>query len=241
MGVNCKIYLSNHAHPKKVYQVVRKYMGHEFEYDSFKDYSSNSKKEKKPINPEQEGSEKNPWHIRFKDDEDNYVIPEDLNYCQLIFKDLAENNYSALISYDYEDDSNMLNGEKLLNPSSEVVWCAIGKCLVDFFGGKMIYSDTNDDKFYVNKKAPQFPKQKAEQTSDERWYQYFNALNKVKPIQKADLDFIDNMGVTSVGQRSKKLMDFLEQYEKIIFLHQKLDKNLEKKTDSTSNSPLRKV
>jgi len=228
MGTNSRIYLPNHAHPKKIYEVVQKHMGHTFKNTTFKPDKLELLDVEKPA------SEQNPWHLQLIKKDLNSILATDLNHYSLEFTDLAESRYSVLIFVDLEDDPLMIDGKKMLAPPSEIVWCAVGECLVRFFGGTIIYNDQHESYYYTNKKAA-FPKQTKEQSSDNRWFQYYNALKDVQKIKKQDLNSLIDRGVASTGKRTEKLLDFLDRYENITMLHDQLENQLKGKATNNNS------
>lgn len=74
-------------------------------------------------------------------------------------------------------------GERLLNPRSTDFWIAIGRGLVDFFGGTIDYSDCDD--VSVDYQRPARADIHAE--ADDEWYALQNRKLAVKALTKEDL------------------------------------------------------
>ncbi len=218
MGVNAKIYLNAHAKPKDIMYVIIKSIGNEFSYKGSL---------KKEVDPTQLASKTNPWKI-IPVDLDYKINLSDMDYFELNFSDPCKQKYQTLLHLNIEDDPNSYNNEKLLSPKSNEIWLCIGKKLVDFFGGKMMYADCNDESdpknWYINKKAL-FPKKTKSQDGDERWYQFQNALNKLKPITKNELEEMNQFSVYPGDERIPTLGYYLEKME----MAEKLSKQLNRK------------
>lgn len=75
------------------------------------------------------------------------------------------------------------NGERLLNPPSTDFWVAIGRGLVDFFGGTIDHSDCDD----VDVDYEQPARAGIHAENDDEWYALQNRKLAVKPLTKADL------------------------------------------------------
>ncbi len=74
-------------------------------------------------------------------------------------------------------------GERLLNPPSTDFWIAIGKGLVDFFGGRVDFNDCDD--IDVDYEQPERDDIHAE--DDDEWYALQNRKLAVKALTKANL------------------------------------------------------
>jgi hypothetical protein len=207
MGVDTKIILSPHAKAEQVLEVIQKIIGVEFEYHTFEKVKPDFAKP---------SSKDNAWHCKPKESSDNYIKLEAVDYFTLHFKDCAGNQYYTLFHLDNEDYDTELS--KLMGPRSTGVWCAIGKRLVDFFGGKMMYADCNDwddpNNWYISKNSPKYPMKVKGQSGDDRWYQYYNALNN-EPILDSK-EILDMQSRTAYwSEREDTLVEKLE-YNKYI-------------------------
>lgn len=209
MGVNAKIYLNAHAKPKDIMYVILKSVGHEFKY--------RATHPKKDIDPTRLASPSNSWKIEPITTEYKINL-SDVDYFELNFSDPCNQRYSTLLHFSLEDNQHSWNNEKLLSPKCNEIWLSIGKKLVDFYGGKMWYADCNDDEdpknWYVNKKGL-FPKKTKSQDGDERWYQFQNALNKVKPITKLEIEQMNEFSAYPSDERIPKLKYFLDKLEMV--------------------------
>ena len=122
MGVDCKIYLPPATRISEVVEVLGILGGN------------------KKTQAELGGSNKGSWYVKVEDA--NAVSFGDsilVNCADIRFKD--SNGDLRTVMYHFEGGPN---GERLLMPRSRAFWLAIGKRLVDFFGGHMIYADCSD-------------------------------------------------------------------------------------------------
>lgn len=74
---------------------------------------------------------------------------------------------------------------RLLSMASTPFWCAIAKELVEFFGGYVDYKDTDNVKVDF-KAAGKFKKNNP--VEDAEWQAFQNAILKIKPLTKKDLN-----------------------------------------------------
>lgn len=222
MGIDAKIYLEPHANPRKVFDVIQKVMGVEFKYSCFNQASFDIKLP---------SSEDNSWHLKPVKN-DNSIENKDIDYLTFDFKDLCNSQYHCLYHLYLEDDEYAINNEKCINPKSMAVWLAIGKRLVDFFGGKMLYADSLDyeskDSWYVNHKKTKFGPNKKQQEFDanRRWYQYHNALNSEQILTAKEIKDMIPLSGYGLDERTELLVGYLEKYE----IAQELHNGLKNKT-----------
>ncbi len=207
MGVNAKVYINSHARPKDIMYVILKSLGHEFLH------KTNSVR--KEIDPSHLSSKSNPWKLQ-PNNVDYKINLSDTEYFEINFVDPCKQAYQTLLHLHIEDDPHSWNNEKMLSPRSNEIWLCISKKLVDFYGGKMWYADCSDEEdpnnWYINKKGL-FPKKTKSQDGDERWYQFQNALNKVKPITKLEIEEMNKFSAYPSDERIPILKYFLDKLE----------------------------
>lgn len=86
--------------------------------------------------------------------------------------------------YHYEMDAGEPAG-RLVSVRCTPFWIAIGKALVDFFGGTVDYADCDDVKVNYRRKKPR----KANNEADGKpWQDFQEAMFALKPITKADIN-----------------------------------------------------
>jgi hypothetical protein len=201
MGVDTKIYIDQHATAEQIFKVMLKVVGQELNPFVFDD---------KKANFELAPSKNNPWHFKYTQNNDNTIMPSDITYFVMLFQDAVGSHYKCLLHLDVEDEYS--DYRKLLNPGATAIWHAIGKRLVDFFGGKMLYSDAEDyddpDNWYVNEKA-KYPARVQGQSGDDRWYQFYSALFN-EPILHPDELLEDKSMECYLSEREKKLYEHLQ-------------------------------
>ena len=90
----------------------------------------------------------------------------------------------------------------ILRPGSHVMAVAVGKKLIEMFGGSMIYNDSNDIKMTILNKDALFPKKLKKQSSNDRWYQFYQALHDIPILRVDDFAWVERH-VHSVGSNEK--------------------------------------
>jgi hypothetical protein len=240
MGINANIYLPAHVKTEHVFQVIQKTVGAEFLKSTFNDqkhtYVNGRMKTVEvpvPFDPDTPASESNPWRMELADNAKGAIELTDVSYFRFTFYDMADNHYMSLYHLETEETERALEpGCKSLNPPPTTAWCVIGKRLVDFFGGKMMYSDTMDeddpDNWYHND-SPIFPVKSPEQSSNDRWYQYHNALNETPMISVKEMKEMEDYAGYANNERDIKLLEVLTKFERF----QALDSKLEDKPTSS--------
>jgi hypothetical protein len=212
MGSNTKIYLNNHAKTEDVFKVILKIVGNDFTQSN----SSGSY-----VNKNKPSSDGNGWSVKFPKDEDNQISYPKMGsifnpYFNFYFKDCIGEKHSCMFFFEGYESEYAMNGEKTMNPDSSPLWGAIGKRLVDFFGGKVLFSDSadsdNPDNWYVCDN-PKYPAKVDGQSSNARWHLYQNALFN-EPILKAQ-EIKDMYDRTRYNDReeTRQLINYLEKYE----------------------------
>lgn len=76
-------------------------------------------------------------------------------------------------------------GGRLMMPPSTNFWVAIGKRLVQFFGGSIDYNDCDD--VDVNFRRRNNPRHLNSPTDRDAWYKFQNRLLKLKPLTRNEL------------------------------------------------------
>lgn len=233
MGVNANIYLPAHVKTQQVFEVIQKTMGVEFVKSTFNDQKhiyvngkSTTIESPVPFDPDTPSTESNPWYMELSKNAKGGIELKDVSYFSFTFYDLADNYYQSLYHLENEEEKALEPGCKSLNPQPTTAWCVIGKRLVDFFGGKMMYSDARDedeeDNWYHNT-SPIFPLKSLEQSSNDRWYQYQNALNETPMISVKEMQEMANYAAYSDNERDVKLIAFLTKFERFQALEAKLE------------------
>lgn len=138
--------------------------------------------------PDKPASRENPWYIDIVDPDKEIGVRfydrANTSSGQVYFKDMADNIHEWHLNTEPESEEG-----KLISPGSHGFAVAIGKRLVDFFGGSVVYNDSVDDSpnYKVNPRKAKFPPKTKDQTSDDRWYQFYNALSNEPMLSAADL------------------------------------------------------
>lgn len=180
MGVDTRIYLQNHANVEKVYDVIARALGAEIKLSAKVGIDNLEKNEP--------SSHENDWKATVIHNPKDGFEYKDATYFDIRVTDICNQFYHTLFFYDVDDNEQAQNGERLLNPNSSGIWLAIGKKLVDFFGGKMLISDADDwndqNNWYVKENGSY---SKTVNHCDDRWFGYINALANTLPLTKEDL------------------------------------------------------
>ena len=82
------------------------------------------------------------------------------------------------------EDMDRGTTDKVFHPTSNPFWCAVGKGLVDFFGGKADWNDCDKGSFNYRKAKP---RKTNAPSKDEPWDEFQLAVSKIKPLTKKDL------------------------------------------------------
>ena len=217
MSVDCKINLPLYARSDNIIKVIAKLVGSDFEFSSY---------DQKPFSPEEPSSKENSWHIKLLSD--NKLESTQPTSLYLMFTTLSNTSYRWFCALEDEDETY-----KQILPSSYGLSTLIGKKLVDFFGGRVLYQDYydwDDKKHTYFNENPKFPKITPEQTSDDRYYQFQNALLAEPRI--TSLELIEMGQKYGLNTEDKKLLEVLKTTE--------LYEHIDKKT-VTQNSTKKKI
>lgn len=229
MSSDTKIYLSNHAKTEEVFKVILKIVGHDFNQ-----YSHQSGKHIKKSQP---SSEENSWTVRFEKNQGNEIRypKKDLSfdpYFNFIFKDSIGVEHSCMFFFEGYDNEYSCDNEKIMNPSSTPLWGAIGKRLVDFFGGKVLFCDSadsdNPDNWHVCDNPKYYPKTKDESSND-RYYRYQNALFNEPVISSHELKAMYDK-TRYLDDDIRGLVSYMEKYESAQYLSKTLSEQIEQAT-----------
>jgi len=211
MGIDCKILLPLHVKAKNVFYVIHKSVGTEFiqrTFDKDQWHGREVKKIPTPFDGTLPSNKENPWFLEPKNPISIEKYDFDYSLLRFTFQDICGNHYDWMFhpETEYEDG-------KLLNPGSSVLAVALAKRLVDFFGGHAIYQDSDDEISYqINPKKALYPTKTKEQSSDDRWYQFYNALNSVQLVTVKELESAQQYS-GYFTDRDKALLDFLYKKE----------------------------
>ena len=173
-----------------------------------------------PFDPDRPSSRDNPWHVAFSGARADHPRTEspagsgELSHGYLAFTDQAGTAHRWFFHQETEDEDH-----KLLSPGSHGLAVAVGRRLVRFFGGKLKEADTRAEPEFdlrVSNARAIFPAKKRHQTSDDRWYQFHNALNAEPVLSAKELaEAIDQHGGNEDHHALRKS---LETYERKLAL-----------------------
>jgi hypothetical protein len=224
MGVDVNIYLEPHAKTEQIFEVLLKLFGNDFEPQVFDreptpDYDNNPSLE-------------NRWYIEPIKNAVNQIELSDPTYFRFTFTSCIGEIFSHLVHLDC--DEGHIPVSKALMPHSTATWCAIGKRLVDFFGGKLVYSDSTDDddpKNYYLVTNPKFPAKTKNEDPNERFYKYYSLLHNEKTITAQEINSMKEH-CAYFTDTDEHMISFLEKFVPAQELSKELSKELNKKSDT---------
>ena len=141
------------------------------------------------IDPSRPAGLDNRWHIAFDDSHqqigfvavDSEITKTDSGISDLTFTDPAGGRHSWMFfpESDFED-------RKVLLPNAGALPVAVGRRLVEFFGGQLQFRGARDD-VVVDRSQALFPQRTHDQDVDERYFQFQNALAAVPRLSAQEL------------------------------------------------------
>lgn len=188
MPANTSIILPLHVRSDHLARVVAKLMQVPCQQRSFDqthwetDSAGNRQeiKEPAPFDGSQPSSAHNSWFVEFDKTQmpaytqDGWNCP--LYRSDLVFQDPTGTKHAWPFFSEPEDEK----GKSLL-PDMDALALAIGWRLVTFFGGE-VYPQPDKGHFVVDARQGLYPVRQADQTADERWYQFQNALQALPAL-----------------------------------------------------------
>lgn len=186
MGVNTKIKLPLHVSTDRIAMFVARVAGHPIVQESFPDQTTHRvngrwevTKTPREFDPSQPCCQENQWHVEFVGGYDArpQIKPSEgngLSFGTLVFLDANDNSHFWYIHAETENEDF-----RELGPGCHGLAVAVGRRLVKFFGGEMLDSDAVETRPFdlrVPNARATFPKKLRHQSSNDRWYQFHNAL-----------------------------------------------------------------
>jgi hypothetical protein len=198
MGISTRINLPLHVSASGVLQVIGKCVGAVFTVKTF-DLTS----VKTPIpDMNKPSSKENQWFVDFSNKNLKVNSEGRLDYGTFEFEDMALNKYQWLFHQETEHEDH-----KSINPGSSAMAVAVGVRLVKFFGGSVQFCDHTDKADYiVNAKKAVFPPKTNGQSSDDRWYQYQNALRGLPVLTIKELEAASKKSSYGLGEKGEALL-----------------------------------
>ena len=222
MGVNTKIQLPLHVRGDYVLKVIAKVVGEPWSKGNFgKDRiihingRMETIKETIPFDPDQPPSETNNWHLQFENLHKTLKIqPSGFTHemSTVMFTDAGGTSHGWY--FHTEDEHERF---KQLSPAAHALAMAVGRRLVSFFGGQIIYHDSNDKVNYrVSATKARFPKMKSSQTSNQRWDQFHGLLADEPMLTAAELrKAIERMGTRESDECLLKKLEAIEKAQRL--------------------------
>jgi hypothetical protein len=217
MGVDVNIFLEPHAKTEQIFKVIFKVLGGDFEQKYFQGYHIGEFHKPSSIN--------NKWYLEPIMNSDTKIELKDPTYFKLSFKSCSGQHLTCLIHLDCEEGHIPIC--KALMPQSNAIWCAIGKRLVDFFGGKLQYCDDkneNNPMNYYLVTNPKFPSRKIDDDSNERFYQFINLLHQETVLNAQEINSMKEH-CSQFTEEDKNMIFFLEKFVPAQELNKELNIN----------------
>lgn len=199
MSVDTNIKLPLWVRSESVLKVIGKSVGVPFSFGTIN---------QRPYHEKNPSDNLNPWFLKFNSSGDSYIKSKPVDYASsavdFLFQDISGSLHKWLFFHETEDEDF-----KLLNPNQSAMSVAIGRRLIQFFGGEIQYCDyTSNSDYKVSQRLALYPKKKTYQTSDDRWYQFQNTLKSFPILSLEEMDFAVKEGGCS--QRDQNFMDSLK-------------------------------
>lgn len=115
----------------------------------------------------------------------------------------GEKSHFAAFFYCNRSNNKISN---MLYPTSTPFWCAVGKRLVQFFGGEIVFSDCEAEKglnVYRSKRHCPVDEHGLIPHDGEPWRDYHKAVAKLKPVTKSEMNAVgDRSGYPDYRKRT---------------------------------------
>lgn len=219
MAENTIISIPLHVRNDYLVQVIAKVVGEEWVHEGTRDAQKVIKNGRSyimevpiPFDVDQPTSKENTWSIKFSRRNKGLGIDmsasKDAGHGSLAFVDASGNPHSW---YFHAENENEV--DKLLRPGSHGFAVAVGRRVVKFFGGHLIETDFNDKvSLQVPNARAKFPKKLPTQSSDDRWYQFYNALQSEPVLSASELK--SAMDQHGGNEGHQELLQYLQVQEK---------------------------
>ena len=97
--------------------------------------------------------------------------------------DLIDGETNHYTTWHWEPDNNT-KGERLLYPKANAFWIAVGRRLVDFFGGSIVYCDFDNKVNYSAKK----PRRRNNPSDGDQWHAFQDEMLVLNPLTQSELE-----------------------------------------------------
>ncbi len=210
MGVDTKIRLPLGTHSDDILDVVARVLGGNLRPNA----SQNTDDFSLPA------SEHNPWYYLRTDEKLKLELsgPTNINglFGTMHFHAFNKVNFSWYLHMESENEDQVI-----LSPSSTPLAVAMGRRLVEFFGGGVEYSDsTGKINFRVAKEKSMF--HKARETSASRLIALTNALESIRPLHSSELFKAIKWASYGDQERTSLVLEGCRELERQAFLEQHL-------------------
>lgn len=210
MGVDVYIEVPIYTPHRKIMQVMTKLMGHEATPTTSQDDRI------KRIDFSKPATSINNWHIRFDRSLAQMQTPEslgDFNFADFIFYDLAQQDHHWFFNHEPQYG----NPFKRFLPGSTALNIALGKRLVEVFGGKVTYQDHTVDEFYEVSVEnalyqPFAEKGSTTQEQNEHWYGWQNLLAGYPCITVDEVLDAQQYAAYEMDERDKAMLVCLKSF-----------------------------
>lgn len=234
MDGEIKVFLPEHATSTTIFHVMSKFIG---------TYNSRERKQKK-VDVNMPSTIGNEWTISFIHPYNSRVDYRDETFERIQVCDILDVAHIFDFHKSGVVNGYTLNNERLLISQSTAVAGLISKQLVDFFGGKMIVSnshgveaDTNGINYTYECNIPLYPPLKKGKSAKKHRLQFENELHALNTITSQEL--IEMHGKTSWTFKDNLLFNNLNpKFAKSYVQMADLTKSL---SQSTENSPIKRM
>ena len=235
MSSNTQIRLPSSTPNGRILDVISRLVG-----QSFVQVPQNKSDRRSFGDPTQPATEDNPWTVDFDEVPGRAGNPRagrgiqaidpygfDAEMAQVQFRDAGGNYHCWYLHMPGSDEQDF----KLLSPGAHALALAVGRRLVDFFGGNLTEDDSSDSVDYrVRPAKALLPPKTKDQEPNDRFYQYHNALANLSPLTTLDLEWAEErMGTGDAHMPSlKRALDELERIRDIAALKASMEETLPK-------------
>lgn len=177
MALNTTIYLPTHALSHRVAEVIARSVGVPFEVTG---------NDGKPLAADE--MENQSWRVSFPKGsvkiETSDTTDRFEGFCYLAIHQAD----GEQLRWMFHTETGDFEQGKVIKPPVSPLGIAIGRKLIEFFGGQIGYIDTSHKiNQSVTQKRALFPLPTKGQTGDDRWHQFYRALLAMEPLTVVDL------------------------------------------------------
>lgn len=209
MSSSAHIKLPLHVKNRHILEVIGKCVGVPFRKMSFAINNGIAPS----FDPHLPAGEDNPWSISFEPSSSFELAPaenSELSFGRILFTDIAGQSHGWFFHAEADTEDH-----KLVSPPSSRLSIAVGRRLVRFFGGQLIYDDNKET--VGTRKSPRkalYPPPSRQPRGEifnpnARWYLFQNALDSMKLITSLEMEEASKWAAYKSASRDEKLLEVL--------------------------------